>query len=88
MFRELQRRETEMSELYLETTQISGVRTYLKELIFNAAKVQYDRLGFHWICGHCKKGDLGFNPHVGDYCQVCSARVEEILRRRNYGRTA
>lgn len=72
-----------MSGFY-EDTRIEGVRTYLRELLYNAIRVQHDSLGFHWICGQCKEGDLGFNPHVGDFCPVCMARIEEIIRRKSY----
>lgn len=81
MFRELQRHESEMSARYLATTQIDTVRTYQREMLFNAKRVQHNSLGFHWICGHCKEGDLGFNPHTGDHCPQCAARIEEVLRR-------
>lgn len=84
IFRDLERHDTEMSNMYQETTHIVGVRTYSRQLIHNAVAVKHDQLGTHWVCGHCRTGDLGFNPHVGDYCPSCQARIEEIIRRKNY----
>ncbi len=75
-FRELQRREAEMSRIYQLKTHIESVRTYHRELICSAIR-NTER---SWTCGHCHKGDLGESPRVGEFCPKCSARVEEVIR--------
>lgn len=78
IYRELQRRDTEMSIRYERTTRVERVRTYLDQFIYDAT-LQLDPLP-RWICGHCRRGDLGAVPRVGDYCPFCKARVEEVTR--------
>lgn len=78
-FFELQQREAEMHRIYERSTMIKTVRTYRQQLICEA--VSPNRAG--WICGHCRHGDLGEHPRVGEYCPKCSARVEEVTRTPN-----
>lgn len=80
LFRELQQRDTEMRYRYERATQITGVRTYRAQRIYEALSSGDQESTIYWICGHCRHGDLGYQPQVGDICPGCCAKVEEVLR--------
>ena len=39
---------------------------------------------FGWICGRCRRGNLGFAPKKSDKCKVCKAKVCQVITLHDY----